>query len=186
MTPTEALKKEHRALEVMLSIMEKICLKLESEADVSHEHLDKIVEFFKVFADKCHHGKEEDILFPAMNQAGIPNEGGPIAVMLREHEIGRGYIRNLAEAVIAYHEEVSGASSRIIENMRNFIALLSQHIDKEDNILYPMADQLLTEEKQTELVTMFENVEKNVIGDGKHEEFHALLDHLSEVYLSQN
>lgn len=183
MTPTEALKKEHRAIEVMLGIMDKICQKFESGEEVNSAHLDDIIEFIKVFADKSHHKKEEDILFPAMVEAGIPQEGGPIAVMLREHDIGRGYVGKLSEAVTEYKDGAEGASRQIVENARNFIDLLSNHIGKEDNILYPMADQLLTEDKQEELLARFEEAEANVLGEGKHEEFYALLDDLKGIYL---
>jgi hemerythrin-like domain-containing protein len=75
------------------------------------------------------------------------------------------------------------ASSAIVENARNYIALLTQHIDKEDHILYPMADVHLSEERQKGLVEEFERVEREEIGVGKHEEFHQLLEHLREVYL---
>jgi len=63
MTPTEQLKEEHEAIKLMLRILDKVCDKLESGEEVNPEHLDQILEFIKVFADKCHHGKEEDLLF---------------------------------------------------------------------------------------------------------------------------
>ena len=99
MKPTEELTKEHDAINVMLNIMDRISEKLENGEHVDAEHLEQILEFLRVFADKCHHGKEEDLLFPAMIDAGIPKEGGPIAVMLREHEIGRTHIRNMEEGI---------------------------------------------------------------------------------------
>ena len=74
----------------MLKILDKVCARLESKEKVDPEHLEPIVEFFRVFADKCHHGKEEDLLFPEMEKAGVPKEMGPIGVMLAEHQQGRG------------------------------------------------------------------------------------------------
>ena len=146
-------------------------------------HLERIVEFIRVFADKCHHGKEEELLFSAMEEAGIPKEGGPIGVMLTEHDVGRGYVRGMSEAVAKYKAGDHQASSAIVGNARNYIALLTQHIDKEDNVLYPMADMHLSVEKQEELLKEFERVEHERIGVGKHEEYHKLLDHLTQVYL---
>ena len=182
MKPTEQLKEEHRAIKLMLRIAEKVCEKLESGEQVDPEHLERIVEFIRVFADKCHHGKEEDLLFTAMEEAGIPKKGGPIGVMLTEHDIGRGYVKGMSEAIAKYKAGDRKASSEIVRNARSYIALLNQHIDKEDNILYPMADMHLSEGKQEELLEEFEKVERERIGAGKHEEFHKLLDHLEAVY----
>lgn len=183
MKPTEQLKEEHQAIKLMLRISEKVCEKLESGEEVNPEHLEQIVGFIKVFADKCHHGKEEDLLFTAMEEAGIPRKGGPIGVMLTEHDMGRGYVRGMSEAVAKYKAGDRKASSAIVVNARNYIALLTQHIDKEDNILYPMADMHLSGERQKELLEEFERVEREKIGVGRHEEFHRLLDRLKEVYL---
>jgi hemerythrin-like domain-containing protein len=102
--------------------------------------------------------------------------------MLTEHDMGRGYVRGMSEAIAKYKAGDGKASSAIVGNARNYIALLTQHIDKEDNILYPMADVHLSEDKQKELLEEFERVERERIGVGKHEEFHELLDHLKQVY----
>lgn len=167
----------------MLRILKKVCDRLESGDEVNPEHLDQILNFIKVFADQCHHGKEEDLLFPAMEEAGIPREGGPIGVMLTEHDMGRGYVKSMNEAVSKYKAGNHKVSSTIVENAESYIELLTPHIEKEDNILYAMADMHLSEKKQEELLEGFEKVESEKIGIGKHEEFHKLLHHLKEVYL---
>ncbi|MCL5774097.1 MAG: hemerythrin domain-containing protein [Firmicutes bacterium] len=183
MKPTEELKKEHEAIKLMLSVLDKVSGKLESRKEVSPEHLEKIIEFIKVFADKCHHGKEEDLLFVAMEEAGVPREGGPIGVMLMEHDAGRGYVRGMSDAVSRYKSGDGNAASEIAENARHYINLLTQHIEKEDTILYPFADIQLSEEKQKELMEGFEKIELERVGPGKHEEFHQLLKQLKEIYL---
>ncbi|MGQ9627286.1 MAG: hemerythrin domain-containing protein [Anaerolineae bacterium] len=180
MRPTEKLKEEHKAIKLILKILEKACVRLESGEEVNPEHLEQILEFIKLFADKCHHGKEEDLLFLAMEEAGFPREGGPIAVMLMEHDLGRNYVKGMSEDVAQYKAGELEISSKIVENARNYIALLTQHIEKEDNILYPMADMHLSEEKQRELIEEFEKLEHERIGIGKHEELHKLLHHLEK------
>jgi len=185
MKPTEQLRKEHKAIKLMLDILEKVCERLESGQKVNPEHLDRILEFIKVFADKCHHGKEEDLLFPAMEEAGTPRERGPIGVMLTEHNMGRDYVNGMSEAVAKFKAGDEKALSEIVEYARNYITLLTQHIEKEDNILFPMADMHLSEEKQEELLEKFEIVEQEKIGVGKHDEFHKLLNRLKTVYLEQ-
>jgi hemerythrin-like domain-containing protein len=185
MKPTQDLKKEHEAIKLLLKILRKISEKLESGEKVSVKHLDSILEFIRVFADKCHHGKEEGLLFPAMENAGIPRERGPIGVMLREHEEGRNFVKGMREAVTRFKKGDRKAEADIAKNARNYSALLSQHIDKEDNILYPMADERLSEDTQRELEKGFEKIEREAIGPGRHEEFHRILHHLKEVYLER-
>lgn len=183
MKPTEDLVDEHKAIKIMLSIMDNISNRLEAGKHVNPQHLEKILEFLRIFADKCHHGKEEDLLFPVLVEAGIPRESAPIAVMLNEHKIGRDYIKNMADNFVKYKRGDSSSSSKIIKNIREYTRLLTQHIDKEDTILYPMADHQLSDEKQKELLKRFEDIEKNVIGEGKHEDFHKLLLHLKNEYI---
>jgi len=181
--PTEQLKEEHDAIKLMLRILERVCEKLESGQDVNQTHLKEMLEFIGVFADRCHHGKEEDLLFPEMQKAGIPKEGGPIAVMLTEHDMGREYVSAMSDAIAQYESGNQQASSKFAQNARGYISLLSQHIEKEDNILYPIADARIPKAKQDELLKEFEKVEHEKIGVGKHEELHNLLERLEETYL---
>jgi hemerythrin-like domain-containing protein len=183
MTPTEQLKEEHQGIQLMLKILEKVCQRLESGERVDTGHLEKILEFIRVFADQCHHGKEEDFLFPEMEKAGIPKEGGPIGVMLLEHGKGRDYVRGMNEAMEAYKKNEAKASSKFVENARNYVALLTQHIDKENNVFFPWGERVLSEKQKEKLLEDFEKLEHERIGEGKHEEFHKLLQRLKEVYL---
>lgn len=180
MKPTEQLKAEHEGVKLMLRILGKVCAKPD---EINQEHFAKMLEFLKVFVDKCHHGKEEDLLFPAMEKAGVPKEGGPIGVMLIEHQQGRGYIKGMSEAFDKLKEGERKASVKIAENGASYSALLTQHIDKENNILFPMADKVLSKATQDKLNEEFEKLEVERIGLGKHEEFHKLLHQLKEIYL---
>ena len=101
MKPTEELKKEHQAVLLMLKIMDSLCAKLKDD-EVDPDHLLKIVDFIEVFVDKCHHGKEELILFPAMEVSGIPVENGPLGVMMHEHTTGRNCVRGMNVAANEY------------------------------------------------------------------------------------
>jgi hemerythrin-like domain-containing protein len=183
MTPTEQLKEEHQGITLMLKILERVCAKMETKGKVDPAHLERIVEFFRVFADKCHHGKEEDLLFPEMEKAGIPKENGPIGVMLTEHTQGRAYVRAMGEAATRYKQGEPRGRTEFAENARNYITLLTQHIQKENNVLFPMGDRVLAKEKQEKLVEDFEDLEREKIGAGTHESFHELLHQLQEIYL---
>jgi len=184
MKPTEELSHEHQAILLAIRILEKMSERLETGAKLDPAHLEKAVDFIKVFADKCHHGKEEDLLFPAMEKAGIPRTGGPVGVMLHEHAEGRNYVKGMAEAIPGIKKGDKAAARRFAENARNYGALLSQHIFKEDHILYAMADARLTPAQQKELEACFADVEEKIVGHGKHEEYHRILEELEAAYLS--
>jgi hemerythrin-like domain-containing protein len=183
MKATTLLKDEHLAIKDMLLIMDVISQIIEKGCAPDLEHLEKIIDFLKVFADKCHHGKEEDILFPAMLEKGIPREGGPIGVMLHEHELGRGYIRGLADAVQSYKLGHKDALKLISLNINNYSSLLFNHIEKEDNILYVLADKVCPPLQQEELAREFEKIELERIGAGGHKAYYNLIRKLKEIYL---
>jgi hemerythrin-like domain-containing protein len=148
-------------------------------------HLEQIVELIQVFADKCHHGKEEDLLFVEMNKIGFPKESGPIAVMLQEHQLGRGFVREMAKATQEYGPGKNDATKAFEENARGYVSLLQQHIQKENIILFPMADSNIAASVQKRLMDDFERVEIEKIGAGKHEELHKIIDSLKSTYLKK-
>ena len=118
-----------------------------------------------------------------MVEAGVPKDEGAIKFTLMEHVEGRGYIKGMNEAFDKLKNGDHQVSNKIVENAKNYIALLIKHIDKENNILFPLADKVLSQAKQAELEEEFEKLEVEKIGIGKHEEFHGLLHHLKETYL---
>lgn len=183
MKPTDELKAEHEGILLMLKIMENICKTMKSPETVPVEHLDSIMEFLRVFADQCHHGKEESILFPVLEAAGIPNQSGPLGVMLSEHDHGRGLIKEMDESLKGIKGGSSASVASFTEAVRRYTELLTQHIQKENEVLFPMANQVMSQSQQEELEEQFEKFEREKIGAGKHEAFHKLMDQLSRIYL---
>ncbi len=182
MKPTEELSREHQAILTMIRILGKMADGLEAGAVVPPEDLEDSVQFIRVFADKCHHAKEEGHLFPEMVKAGIPRDRGPIGVMLAEHEEGRKHVAAMAGAIPGIRKGDRRAAAAFASGARGYGELLSQHIFKEDHILYPMADARLSPDQQSSLEACFADVEKNMAGEGKHEEFHRLLERLEKAY----
>jgi len=182
MKPTEVLITEHNAVLVALQILEKVGDALATGAVDSPEHLGQLIDFFKGFVDRCHHGKEEDVLFPELEKHGVPREAGPIGVMLSEHEIGRGYIRGMSGGLDRLRRGEKGAVDGIRENAAGYRELLKAHIYKENNVLFPMADRLLPSAEEAAIVERFEEIERDRVGVGKHEAYHEMLHHLKEIY----
>ncbi len=183
MKPTEILKEEHHLVLLMLKIMEAVCKKLDQGQTVKTKDLDAIIDFIRGFADRCHHAKEEKLLFPALEKAGMPQNDGPIAVMLREHVLGRGFAKSMDDAIGLMKKGDASAAGAFVENARGYIQLLWNHIDKEDHVLFVMADQRLSPAAQKELVEGFDRVEREETGEGVHEKYHALLHRLRDAYL---
>ena len=136
--PVQDLKEEHGGIIVMLNIMKKVATKLKNREEVKKEHLEKIVEFLRNFADKCHHGKEESILFPEV----VKNVSNLVLVneLLGEHKTGRDYIRGIDES-LKYYDMGNPDAYHIATNMEGYILLLTQHIKKESKLLFPIVDK---------------------------------------------
>ncbi|MFB3127626.1 MAG: hemerythrin domain-containing protein, partial [Candidatus Acidiferrales bacterium] len=108
-TATAILRQEHDAILRMLDVTDAIVQQLERNQRVAPETLAGVLEFFRLFADRCHHGKEEELLFPLLERKGMAHDGGPIGVMLHEHEQGRSLVRQLGEAADACSTGMPGA-----------------------------------------------------------------------------
>ena len=183
MKPTEDLIHEHNAIKVMLNIMQKIAENIRNDKGFDAKDIEKIVDFLKTFADKCHHGKEENALFPALVAAGVPKENGVVGVMLYEHTVGRGYIKGISNGIENFKKGVTNSGQLIADSLTKYVTLLQNHIHKEENVLFPIAEKVLSTEKQNEIFEQFEKIEEDVVGHGVHEQFHELIEKLKNKYL---
>lgn len=184
MKAIQELRMEHDAVRLTLKVLDRICQRVELSGKLDDpQDVDHLLEFFTVFVDKCHHGKEEELLFPALEHIGVGRDKGPIGVMLKEHQQGREYVQEMKAAISTLNTGSVSAAVDFIRTARNYISLLDQHIDKENNVLFPIAEKQLSETKLAELSKGFERIEEMKIGVGKHEEFHKMIDQLESAYL---
>jgi hemerythrin-like domain-containing protein len=175
MKATDVLRNEHEGILAMLAVVETAAMRLRQNKDIPPAMMTGAVGFFRNFADRCHHGKEEDGLFPQMVERGVAKEGGPIGAMLAEHEQGRAYIRGMSEAAERYSQGDSSAITPLVTNTLSYVTLLRAHINKENFVLFPMADKLLGEPEQSQLYAAFEHIEATRTGPGEHEQYHAMI-----------
>lgn len=182
MNAIDILVKEHESILQIIEITQTI-LNQKDETNINLNHVEEIIDFVKNFADKYHHLKEEDVLFMEMEKHGMPRQGGPIGVMLQEHDEGRAYIK---EAVGALAQLKLGDSSALIQlkvNLLDYCTLLTNHIYKENNILYPMASRALSPEV---LKTMTDNFQETNLSSPNNEytdKYLKMVDELSGIYL---
>jgi hemerythrin-like domain-containing protein len=178
MDAIEMLMGEHRIIEGVLDALVGFTEEVQRKGSTEKDELARFVTFVREFADACHHGKEEDILFAAMIEHGFQSGGGPIAVMLHEHEQGRGLVRVLRERAEqpapwsdADRQEIAGVA-------RGFSQLLRAHIHKEDAILYPMAEQHLPPEALEAVAGACEAYERDEARAASHGALLALAEEL--------
>ncbi len=148
MGPIQQLVAEHDTILRGLALLEAVAGRLDAGQDVPAELVAWLPSFLADFADSCHHAKEEDLLFPMLQERGLPPQGGPVAVMLHEHVLGRACVQRMQAAGGADPAEYTDAAVP-------FVALLRQHIFKENNVLFRMAGQLLSEADQQALGERF-------------------------------
>lgn len=182
MKPTEILMNEHRVIEQVLQCLGKMAAKLHREKVLDREGAKQAIDFFRNFADRCHHGKEEVHLFTWMEEKGFPRDGGPTGVMLHEHEQGRTYVRAMERIIDAAADGDEASQTAFVQNAQSFIQLLSQHIHKEDHCLFPMALKEMSQDEEKEMVRKFHSTEREDIGAGVHERYMEIADALAEKY----
>ena len=185
MKATEVLSSEHRVIERVLNALELAVDQLENGKPVRPEFFLSAVDFIRGFADGCHHQKEEGVLFKHMEAQGMPVQGSPIGVMLSEHELGRQYTRELLSAAQGMQADDPKANQQAILSARSYVALLRQHIFKEDKILFPMADHVIPSDQHASVWEGFEHVEHAETGEGIHEKYLALANAL-EAEMNNN
>lgn len=170
------LLNEHEAIHAALQILSRMSASAGDELRVDAQDMGDFIGFLREFADKCHHGKEEGFLFPALMQAGVPEQGGPIGVLLAEHAQGRQLIARMADGLSG------GNVMQLVAAAQQYILLLRAHIQKENQVLFPLAERVLTPAQLAALNEGFEAHEEKVIGAGRHEQLHALLEALAAKY----
>jgi hemerythrin-like domain-containing protein len=160
--PIDSLVADHEVILAVLEALEKQATAVRGGAAFLQQSWARFPEFVRNFADKCHHGKEEELLFPALIAHGLPDPGGPVTVMKHEHVLGRELTARLARAIEA--GDAQGACSAAFE----YVGLLREHIAKENGVLFPLGKRVLADRAVAELRRGFARVEQEVMGEGTH------------------
>ncbi len=169
MKSVDRLIEEHDIIERGLNVLETVVARIASDQPVPAGFTRWAPNFFSQFADKCHHAKEEDLFFPLLKERGIPEEGGPLGVMLHEHVLGRDCVRRMREA----NESAEFDGDKFAAAATEFIPLLRQHIYKENNVLFRMAENVLSANDDALMTDKFSQVEQERELVGMHERFVA-------------
>lgn len=181
-TPTRLLRDQHQSILKVADVLEEILANEPEPGRLDFDAIADSISFIRLYADALHHGKEEDLLFPAMEAEGMPSHTGPIAVMLHEHRQGRAFAATMAEALEPARSGDEVALSRLVAAARSYIALIRGHILKEDNILFEMADQLIPEQACRSLCAAYEGVCQRRFEGCTVAQLEAMLERLVQAY----
>lgn len=181
MQATDILMEEHRVIEKVLASLEAAANRLSAGQAIPMDFFLKAADFIKNFADGSHHKKEEGILFVALEANGMPQDAGPVGMMLSEHEEGRRFTRAMREAAKRVERGDTSALHQVIQNALDYVALLREHIQKEDNILFPMADNVIPVGQHQQLTAEFNRIEHE---DAIHEKYLRIADELAKVLMA--
>ena len=178
-TAAEDLREEHVIIERALSVLEALALGVEAGKAVPKERVESLLDLLKTFADKCHHGKEEQILFPALLATKADDAKATVDELLKEHEVGRTAVRRMSDGIAGW--EKPEARRLFAAAAHDYVDLLRRHIAKETEGLLPLSERLLSQPEQLALAGKFEAMEEQVIGHGVHERLLKTLEDLERT-----
>ena len=156
------MEAEHRIIKTVVKALGDLALAVEKGQPADMALLSTAVEFFRVYADKLHHGKEEALFFPMLVKHGVPPQGCPIGGLTQEHVKGRALVGALEERITFYSQKKPGAQDGLIQVLREIVDLYQNHIWKEDAMVFPMANRILMKADQQELSEKFAEVDRSV------------------------
>ena len=174
---------EHENIRRMLKVVRNLSYKVMTLEEFDLEDIAKIIDFIRNYADRHHHGKEEDVLFKTMNEK-IEKlaKAGAITGMYIEHDMGRLYMKNLESAVKSYKTGDDRARLDIIANAISYTDLLERHIAKENTAMYKFAVNMLDEASKEYIEVEAEKIEEAAKETGLQDKYISILEELEKKH----
>ncbi len=177
----EMLVEEHRLIEQVLESLEAF-VDAPGDENPGRADIRDYVTFFREYVDKCHHGKEEDYLFVRMSSYGFSQDHGPISAMLSEQDEGRDHLNAMA-AVGERSGEISAHERELVKgHALAYVMRLRAHLQREDDILFPMVSHALPQFELDELAASFEKFDREVLPTGFHDRLNLLARRLIDLH----
>ncbi len=179
------LKHDHHVIQQVVAGMIAIADVLDAGKQVDPAALADLVQFFSIFAGRCHHEKEEQYLFPLLATKASANTIRDLDTLEQEHRSAAHLVEELGKVSVAYAQNPPVMRYRVVALLRRLVEVYPAHIWKEDYLLFPMAQQTLSAGEQEHLEDNFENVELEV-GEDVHAAFETLAKRLEAVVEYRN
>lgn len=167
---------EHRLIERMLKAIQDILKRIEETQAIDPVRVDTVVDFIRTYADRTHHGKEEEILFEAMKEKPLSEEDRRFMnELIEEHVFGRRTTKALVDANTRYRNGDEAALSEIVEKLQTLIEFYPTHIEKEDKVFFPASRGYFTEEEDQAMLARFREFDGKMI----HEKYENVVKELT-------
>jgi len=176
----EYLIAEHEMIERAMAVLKERLNDMEGSAKKPLQMV-RALDFLLEFGDKIHNAKEEKHLFPLMQERGVPSEGGPIGVMLMEHEMERELLTAMVAAAPKLKDMEIDELAAYRDKGIKYLEVRAEHIWKENDVLYPMARRLLSDDYAAGLLEAFFAIDRAAYGESAHEKFAAMVDEVEKV-----
>jgi hemerythrin-like domain-containing protein len=168
---------EHRLIERMIAIIKDALIQIESTQKVDPVFVDTAVDFIRTYADRTHHGKEEDILFRDLSKRDLSSEDQKVMKeLLEEHVFGRKTTKALVEANTLYRNGDKSALTDIADKLRTITEFYPKHIKKEDKVFFPASMAYFTDEEDQAMLAEFWEFDRKMI----HEKYRSVVEVLEK------
>ena len=182
MTPTENLINEHKKINELLDIMSKIALKIKSKDVFYPNDVEEVVKYLINIIENSHHGKEDDVFYPELISSGIPKETAPLSIINYEHIISVNYLKDISSCVVNCKIGNDFSGELLADSLTNYVIAIKNHIQREEEIVFPIANEVFSIEKQNEILQRFEVIEQKYISNSFNDQFDELLNKFKNKY----
>jgi len=182
MTPTENLINEHKKINELLDIMSKIALKIKSKDVFYPNDVEEVVKYLINIIENSHHGKEDDVFYPELISSGIPKETAPLSIINYEHLISVNYLKDISSCVVNCKIGNDFSGELLADSLTNYVIAIKNHIQREEEIVFPIANEVFSIEKQNEILQRFEVIEQKYISNSFNDQFDELLNKFKNKY----
>jgi len=182
MTPTENLIKEHKEINELLEIMSKIAAKIKSKDVFYPTDVEEIIDYLIIIIDKSHQGKEDEVFYPELISTGISKETEPLSIINYEHVLAKRYLKEISSCVVNCKIGNDFSGDLLADSLTNYVIVIQNHIKREEEIVFPIANEVFSTEKQNEILQRFEVIDQKNITHSFLERFNKLLNKLKSKY----
>ena len=166
------LMMEHRLIEKMLAVIQGALERTAQTQSIDPYFVDTVVDFIQVYADRTHHGKEEDVLFKNLRMKGLSHDDAQLMnELIEEHVFGRQTTKALVDANARYRKGDGAALAEVTARLKTLVDLYPKHINKEDKTFFPAAQTYLSEEEDQAMIAEFWEFDNKMI----HEKYKAVV-----------
>ena len=182
MTPTENLIKEHKEINELLEIMSKIAAKIKSKDVFYPTDVEEIIDYLIIIIDKSHHGKEDEVFYPELISTGISKEAEPLSLINYEHTLAKRYLKEISSCVVNCKIGNDFSGELLADSLTNYVVVIQNHIKREEEFVFPIANEVLSTEKQNEILQRFEHIDQQNITHSFLDRFNKLVNKLKSKY----